>query len=58
MYNRDIEFMTLDEINTEIAAFKKLPIGQRSVRDADRLRDLEFAQRRIRGLPGRRFGCR
>lgn len=53
MLDMDINFLTLDEINAEITSLRKRPIGQRTVRDADRLRDLEFAQRRIRGVSGR-----
>lgn len=52
MQNTDVNFLTLDAINAEIASLQKTPIGQRTVHDADRLRDLEWARRRIRAASG------
>ncbi len=48
IYNRrNTDFMTLDEINAELRDLAKTPLGQRTVSDTDRQRDLELAKRRI-----------
>lgn len=46
---RDLTTMPLRKIDEEIASIEKMPAGDRSVADVERLADLRDARRRIAG---------
>ena len=55
MIRSTTDHMTLDQINAAIDHYMAMPAGQLTPRDADRLRELRLAKRRVVG--GRADGC-
>jgi hypothetical protein len=46
---QDLVTLPLKQIEEEIASIRSMPLGERSVTTAERLKDLQAARRQIRG---------